>query len=300
MLLEMYLKISYRIAPTRYLEVGHRWYSKRNPGFMSDVSDGLPYDWWPLILFRLGRQYVEQGGRGTYPLEPKALDALLRHASEQRETAGPIRDSLVALRLLHDEAFREGNVETHLKRTLAPLLNRYPRLKGTLDLDDLVQEAVAASAEVAKDPAITWTAEKATPYGQDAVREVTLNVGNRWPTSDIRPTPAFIRRVTERLVSRKYGADRQLERGEKSTFDEPPPSTDNSLDAVEWRMVFDRLSLDLPPKQREVFEVKLRAEIEGVSLAEMSRKLGRNPKLDRENFKALQRSGRSKALLFDD
>ena len=57
-------------------------------------------------------------------------------------------------------------------------------------------------------------------------------------------------------------------------------------------MESDWLMQQLPEKQREAYQVQLQAIQEGVSLEEMSRRLGRNPQQDRENFKAIQRKFR--------
>ena len=61
------------------------------------------------------------------------------------------------------------------------------------------------------------------------------------------------------------------------------------FESVEWRMTYDGVLAELPPKQREAMEVALEAERQGLSLAEMSRHLGRDPEKDGDNFKAVKR-----------
>lgn len=302
MLWEIYFDVTYRIAPKSYLAVAHHLCTKCNPQFMAewreayDGLDGLPYGWWPLILFRQGRQYVEKGGRETYPRQPKALDTLLRHVAQQGECPGPIRTTLIALRHLAAITFSEGDPQAYLERTLAPLLNRYPRMKGVMELQDLVQEAVAAFTEVIKDPAITWKEPGST-----------WAVGERWATSTIRPTPAFVRRVIERLVGRKYGVDRQLERLSVPLVQDEPVPEDSvermnwRSDSIEWRSYLmspgkenvearlDAVMESLSPKTREAVEVRHQAIIAGKSLKEMALELGHDPAKIRELFKAVQR-----------
>jgi DNA-directed RNA polymerase specialized sigma24 family protein len=285
----MYLRLQYRWAPGRYLAEAYSHWEEENPKYMVDCSRALgeleallPHGWWPLVLYKDAKIYVANGGRAVkdYGGTSDYEDALLRHVAEQGNKPGPIWDSLVAFREVHDAALEVVHHSSELKRTLAPILKRNLRLAGLLDLDDLVQEAVSASAEAAKDPLIDW------------------KIGRHWATSSIGPTRAFLRRVVERLASRRYGADRQTERV-KEYLEDTIPNTEDALDSVEWQMMLSQVMDTLPPKQQEAVQVQHRAIIDGVSLEEKSRELGRDPHRDRENFKAVQRRYHDKALTDD-
>ena len=308
MLLDRCLRFTYRVAPNYYLALARRWWIKSNPQFMIAVPmldaivGGLPYGWWPIILFREGKRYIAQGGRAAFPATKAFEDALLCHVVQQGNQPGPVRDSWAAMQMLHEAAF-EGEGIPRLKAMLEPLLEGNPRLAGMLDVDDLIQEAAAASAEVAQ-PWVDW------------------GIGGKWSTTALRPTRAFLRRVTERLASRKYGADRNMERPGVKVPLEPTPEAifadegaEQAFGDSEWRVLLDQgMTVDLAreamldtmappevkqqavevikdtllPKQREAVEVQHQAIIDGVSLEEKAQELGHNPKRVRNNVKAVQ------------
>ena len=186
------------------------------------LNDHLPHGWWPLVLYNLGKQYVlgeHQGQEGTGQYEA----ALLRHVAAQGDTPGPVKDSLTTMRQLHKTAL-ENEVGTwdrlqdsNLKRILAPILKSRTRLAAMLEVEDLVNEAVVAASEIANEPWLHW------------------ELGKKWSAKMFQPTEQFMRRFVERLVSRRYGADRQIERVTVAFDDDTIPTADNALGQVEWQ-----------------------------------------------------------------
>lgn len=275
---ELYLRYQYRWRPTSYLVDAYQYFEAVSPQFIADccqafdqLGQHLPHGWWPLVLYNRGKQYVLQGGRkvAAYNRNGDYEDALLRHVAQQGDRQGPIGDSLIVMRKLQKVAL-ESEASTHrLRQVLAPLLKSRSRMAALLDEDDLVQEVAAVATEVAKEPWIKW------------------RIRRNWPTETIQPTESFLRRVTERLVSRRYGFDRHIERVKVAFDNETAPSTEVGFETVELQTYLTQIMDGLPVKQREAVQIQYAAFADGISLEEKSRRLGRDPRRDRENLKAV-------------
>ena len=189
-------QLVYHWAPTKYFAGALRYWNKARPESIEACEKVFgplnPYGWWPLILHHWARQYASKGGLHTWPHTKPYENALLRHAAQQGERPGAFHDSLVTFGQLHAEAVTTNQGRERLKQALAPLLKGNTRLAGILDIDDLVQEAVSISFEAIQDPTPSWA------------------FTHRWPSSSIRPTRSFLRRVVARIAAPRYGADCQI------------------------------------------------------------------------------------------
>ena len=267
----------YRLWPQGYLELAKQPYQKTNPTYLKQAFDRLDESLWPVILWSQAQKYVQEGGANAYPNSRGLEDAVFQDAATRHLTPGIIRDSLASFRQqgqtgLENLSTTEGTRK--LEELIAPVLLRDHRLAGVLDREDLAQEARLRLQEVATDPTVEW------------------EVGQDWAPGRIWPTKTFIRDVLGRLTARQYGTDRQIARvtdpiGEDA--DLADPRADRAFEETNSRMAVNDLLVKLPPKQREAVEIQLQALELGISLEEMSRRLGKDPKKIRENFKAVQR-----------
>lgn len=277
MLWNWYFRLTYRLAPAQYLRLAKLHYQKRNPRFLAEALAIFGAERWPLLLWVFGNQYLQRGGQDAFPRSRGFEHALLTDAAARDRCPGPIQMQVERWRqegtaALEGLATPEGQI--WLNKLVRPIRSRDDRLAGLLDRKDLMQEALLRLQEVSRTPWIQWPVVK------------------RWPEAKHRATLTFARDLLARISARKYDSDTQGER-EKVYLDEEialPDSFDSrELEQVEDRDQVERLLAELPAKQREAAEVHLQAKQLEVSLEEMSRRLGRDPKRDRENFKAVQR-----------
>ncbi len=271
-----FIAMAYRRAPWAYLEIAKLPFKKHNPEFLENALPRFGENYWPLILWVMSRQYVRDGGLAKHPGSRGLENAILIDAAGRDQTPGLIRDQVESRRQNGQKAIESltGEKKQRLHQLIQPVLNRDKRLARRLDAEDLAQEALLRLQEFLVDPAARWS------------------VGKQWPPDKYWPTEDFARNVLNRLTAQKYGTDKQIER---MSFDASDPELlacvdlDGDYEAVESRMELEQLIASLPAKQREAAEVYLQALREGVSLEDMSRRSGRDPQRDRENFKAAQR-----------
>ena len=285
---ERLLAVLYERYPAMYFRLARLPWRKRNPQVLEYAVGSLKLaagdHALPLFLLASAHQYEARGGVRNWPESAGLEDALLRDVLTREDQVGPIGDAVrwsqerwdtVAEWLGSENGFRA------VAALVAPVLDMNPRLRGLLDVNDLVQEALLLAQEVRVDPGVIWDLGRpihpsAVPFGHSLLRTV---LGRLLPQRFRTNT-----RLARELISLE-------ESGDLAEAEDHDPAM--LAEAAESRRETTRTVLtvlaSLPPRQREAAEISYRAMAAGVSLEEQARQEGKDPKKARENFKAVQR-----------